>query len=443
MLVLSPASGTDPDIDALLAARAGDLTIDPLDGLCMELVPLRAIARAHGTPTWVYGAGGIRRRYAALTTALSTRLSRTRVHYAVKANDHLAILSLMRSLGAGADVVSAGEFARARAAGIPPADIVFSGVGKTTAELNIAIAEGVGQINIESRAELDMVSDVAVTLRRTANVVLRVNPDVDAGTHEKITTGRADNKFGIALGDIVPLYARAAALPGVRPVGLAVHIGSQILSPAPYARAYARLVDLVQSLRNAGLEVQRLDLGGGFGIGYGAEEGLDIGGVVNVAERAFAGLGVSLIIEPGRYLVGPAGILLASVILQKEGGEKRFIVADAAMSELIRPALYGAYHGIVPVSPERLDAGRSLADIVGPVCETGDLLGAGRLLPQMMPGDLLAVLDAGAYGAVMASGYNARPRAAAVLIDGGHFSLISRRQTTDELWSHETIPANG
>jgi len=430
------------DIEALLAARAEEFSVDPRDGLCLELVPLEDIARVHGTPTWVYGAGGIRRRYAALATALATHFDRARIHYAVKANDHLAILSLMHHLGAGADVVSAGELARARVAGIPAGDIVFSGVGKTMAALNLAIAEGVGQINVESRAELDMISAVARDLRRTAPVVLRVNPDVEAGTHDKISTGRADDKFGIALSEVLALYARAAALPGVRPVGLAVHIGSQVMSPAPFARAYAKLAGLVKSLRAAGLEVLRLDLGGGFGIGYGAEPGLDLDSYVGVAERALGGLDLDLIVEPGRYLVGPSGVLLTSVILEKDAA-RRFVVTDAAMSELIRPALYGAWHGIVPVSAARLAAPRRPADVVGPVCESGDVLGSARLLPELMRGDRLAVLDAGAYGAVMSSTYNARPRAAAVLVEAGGFSLISRRQTLDELWAHETIPARG
>jgi diaminopimelate decarboxylase len=430
------------DIDSLLAARAEEFSVDPRDGLCFELVPLEDIARAHGTPTWVYGAGGIRRRYAALAAALATHFDRARIHYAVKANDHLAILSLMHHLGAGADVVSGGELARARAAGIPAGDIVFSGVGKTMAELSLAIAEGVGQINVESRAELDMISSVARDLRRTAPVVLRVNPDVEAGTHDKISTGRADDKFGVALSEVLALYARAAALPGVRPVGLAVHIGSQVMSPAPFARAYAKLAGLVKSLRAAGLEVLRLDLGGGFGIGYGTEPGLDLDAYVNIAERALGGLDLDLIVEPGRYLVGPSGVLLTSVILEKQAA-RRFVVTDAAMSELIRPALYGAWHGIVPVSAARLAAPRRPADVVGPVCESGDVLGIARALPELTLGDRLAVLDAGAYGAVMSSAYNARPRAAAVLVEAGGFTLISRRQTLDELWAHETIPARG
>jgi diaminopimelate decarboxylase len=300
----------------------------------------------------------------------------------------------------------------------------------------------VGQINVESRAELDMISSVARDLRRTAPVVLRVNPDVEAGTHDKISTGRADDKFGVALSEVLALYARAAALPGVRPVGLAVHIGSQVMSPAPFARAYAKLAGLVKSLRAAGLEVLRLDLGGGFGIGYGTEPGLDLDAYVNIAERALGGLDLDLIVEPGRYLVGPSGVLLTSVILEKQAA-RRFVVTDAAMSELIRPALYGAWHGIVPVSAARLAAPRRPADVVGPVCESGDVLGIARALPELTLGDRLAVLDAGAYGAVMSSAYNARPRAAAVLVEAGGFTLISRRQTLDELWAHETIPARG
>jgi diaminopimelate decarboxylase len=363
------------------------------------------------------------------------------IHYAVKANDHLAILSILREQGAGADVVSLGEFLRARKAGIAAADIVFSGVGKTAEDLRAALAAGIGQINVESAAELDMLSAVAAALGITAKIVLRVNPDVDAGTHAKITTGKADNKFGIAADEILPLYARAAALPGIKPVGLALHIGSQILSPAPYAKAYAKAAALVRALREAGENVSVLDLGGGLGIGYGDEPGISLPAFANMVRREAGGLGLTLLLEPGRYLVGPAGLLLASVILEKRGGEKRFVVLDAAMNDLLRPALYEAYHGILPVSPVDFLAPRSLADVVGPVCETGDSFATARDLPVLAPGARLALLDAGAYGAVMSSPYNARPRAAAVLLEGGRMFEITPRQTIEALWADELVPS--
>jgi diaminopimelate decarboxylase len=434
-----PNNPETPDLAALLAARPA-LAMHAQDGLCFEDVPLNAVADAHGTPVWVYGAGTIRGRYRALTTALEAAGLNARIHYAVKANDHLAILGLLRAAGAGADVVSLGEFLRARKAGIPAADIVFSGVGKTQAELTAALAGGVGQINVESTAELAMLSSVATGLGVNARTVLRLNPDVDAGTHEKITTGRADNKFGIAAADIPGLYAHAAGLSGIRPVGLALHIGSQILSPAPFARAYAIAAAVVQTLRAAGQTVEALDLGGGLGIGYGDEPGLSLPAFAFMIRRELGGLDLRLMLEPGRFLLGPAGLLLASVILQKPAGAKRFVVLDAAMNDLLRPALYDSWHGILPLDPVDFRAPATPADVVGPVCETGDTLATARCLPDLRPGARLAVLDAGAYGAVMSSTYNARPRAAAVLVDAGRFRLITPRQPLEALWADE-LPA--
>jgi diaminopimelate decarboxylase len=403
------------------------------DGLCFEDVPLNAIADDYGTPVWVYGAGTIRAGYAALAAAFAEAGLDAKIHYAVKANDHLAVLRVLREAGAGADVVSLGEFLRARTAGIAADDIVFSGVGKTAAEIEAALAAGIGQINVESPAELAMLSGIAAARGATARVVLRINPDVDAGTHEKITTGRADNKFGIAAAEIPALYKHAAGLPGVRPVGLALHIGSQILSTAPYAAAYAKAATLVQAVRESGQRVEVLDLGGGIGIGYRDEPGL----FAAVVKRAVADLDVALMLEPGRYLVGPAGLLLATVILEKQGGEKRFVVLDAAMNDLLRPALYQSWHGILPVSPVDFLAPVSPAEVVGPVCETGDTFAAGRALPRLAARARVALLDAGAYGAVMSSPYNARPRAAAVLIDAGRPRLITPRQSLEDLWAHE------
>ncbi len=408
------------------------------DGLCFEGVMLHAIADAHGTPVWVYGAATIQSRFAALSDAFAAAGVAPKIHYAVKANDHLAILRVLREAGAGADVVSQGEFLRARRAGIAAADMVFSGVGKTAMELAATLAAGIGQINVESPAELDMVSAIAGSLGVTADIVLRVNPDVDAGTHAKITTGLADNKFGIAVDEIPALYARASEMPNLHPAGLAMHIGSQILSPAPYAAAYRKAAALIRALRDTGQTVESLDLGGGIGIGYRGEPGLSLPAFAAMVKREVADLGIRLILEPGRYLVGPAGLLLASVTLEKRGGARRFVVLDAAMNDLLRPALYNSWHGILPVSPVDYLAPRTPADVVGPVCETGDTLATARALPGFAPGARVAVLDAGAYGAVMSSPYNARPRAAAVLIEAGVSRLITPRQALEDLWVHET-----
>jgi diaminopimelate decarboxylase len=428
-----------PSLNELLAARPA-LKMHSQDGLCFEYVPLNAIADKHGTPTWVYGASTIRARYSALKTAFQTLGMDIKIHYAVKANDHLAILNIFRGLGAGADVVSLGELLRARHAGIKPQNMVFSGVGKTPVEIAAAIAAGIGQLNIESLEELNMVGGIAAQLGRTVEVALRMNPDVDAGTHEKITTGVAGNKFGIPAQEIPFVYGHAAKLPHIEPVGIALHIGSQILSPGPYARAFRKAVDMVKRLRELGQTVSMLDLGGGLGIGYADEPALSLPAYAGLIHRETEGLDVRVMIEPGRYLVGPAGLLLTSVILEKYSGEKRFTVLDAAMNDLLRPALYGAYHGIVPVSPVDFQRPTSATDVVGPVCETADRFSAGRNLPELAPGARAAILDTGAYGAVMSSAYNARPRAASVLVDAGLFHLITPRQKAEDLWADETMP---
>jgi diaminopimelate decarboxylase len=437
-MALAQPMTAEPSIADLLAARPA-FKMHAQDGLCFETIPLNAIADAYGTPTWVYGAASIRARYAALSDAFSNIGLAPHIHYAVKANDHLAILNILRQCGAGADVVSQGEFLRAQQAGIAPAHIVYSGVGKSPAELTAALAAGIGQINIESAEELTLLSAIASGMGKTINIVLRMNPDVDAGTHAKITTGLAENKFGIAAEDIPALYAGALTLPGVNPVGIALHIGSQITSPAPYAAAYAKAASMIRHLRTHHFGVSVLDLGGGLGIGYGDDPGISLTAFAATVKREVGDLGVQLLLEPGRYLVGPAGILLTSVILEKQAG-KRFVILDAAMNDLIRPALYESYHGILPVSPVDFQHPASPADIVGPICETGDSFATNRHLPPLGPGARIAILDAGAYGAVMSSPYNARPRAAAVLIDHGKTHLITPRQTLDDLWSHEIIP---
>jgi diaminopimelate decarboxylase len=428
----------EPELSDLLAARPA-FAMHAQDGLCFEGVPLNAIADQYGTPVWVYGAGSMQARYAALLAAFAAQKLEVHVHYAVKANDHLAILDIFHRLGAGADVVSLGEFLRARRAGIAAADVVYSGVGKAEAEIEAALAQNIGQFNVESAEELDMISALATRMGTTATVVLRMNPDVDAGTHAKITTGLAENKFGIAAADIPALYARASTLPGISVRGLALHIGSQILSPEPYATAYAKAAEMVRTLRAQGLEVTVLDLGGGIGIGYHDEPGMNLAAFAAVVKREVGGLGVKLLMEPGRYLVGPAGLLLASVVLQKQAG-KRFVVLDAAMNELRRPALYEAWHGILPVDAALFHGTATPADVVGPVCESADCFAKDRALPALAPGARVALLDAGAYGAVMSSTYNARPRAAAVLVSGGQFKLITPRQRLEDLWAEEILP---
>jgi diaminopimelate decarboxylase len=407
----------------------------------MDDVPLHHIADTAGTPTWVYSAAALRTRYHALTAALRDAGLDAHPHYAVKANDHLAILALLGREGAGADVVSEGELLRARAAGIPAHKIVWSGVGKTDRELTLALAEDIGQINIESVEELRTLSAIAASMGRTARVVPRINPDIDAGTHEKISTGRAGDKFGVPWTDAVAIYAEAARLPGIEPIGLAMHIGSQIMHLAPYRAAFARIAELVRALRDQGHVVKVVDCGGGLGIPYRDEPAPGPEALAGAIKASFHNLDLRLTLEPGRWLVGPAGLLLTSVILQKQSGETRFVVLDAAMNDLIRPAMYGAWHGIVPVSAAAAVAPVSLCDIVGPVCETGDTFARGRLLPSLSPGARVAILDAGAYGAVMSSPYNARPRAAEVLVDGAAWTTIRPRQTHEALWADEIIPA--
>lgn len=429
----------DPDAAELIAARAM-LTVDPLSGLLAEEVPLATIAAACGTPCWVIGAGTLRARLARMRAALDQAGLEARLHYATKANDHLAVLRVMAAGGAGADVVSGGELARALQAGIPPEAIVFSGVGKAEWEIDAALAAGIGQINAESAEELAMLSARAATLGRTATLALRINPDVDAGTHAKITTGLAENKFGIAAADAPALYAHAAALPGLRPVGLALHIGSQILGTAPYRAAFATAARLVAALRAQGHRVETLDCGGGLGIPYRDEPAAGPEALAGVIAACLGGTGLRIAIEPGRWLAGPAGLLLARVLLEKRAGGRRFVVLDAAMNDLLRPALYDAWHGIVPVAAADLAAPCSAADIVGPVCETGDTFARGRALPGLAPQALVAILDAGAYGSVMSSTYNARPLAAQVMVDGPRWTVIRPRQAVSDLWAQERVP---
>ncbi len=440
---LPPDAATDPTLAELIAARPF-LSRSAIDGLVLEGVPLAAIAAALGTPTYVYSASTIRARYSALVSALVSALGSAglaaHIHYAVKANDHLAVLGLLGRLGAGADVVSQGELSRALAAGIPPERIVFSGVGKTEEELAHALASGIGQINVESADELRALARVAQHLGRTAPVALRVNPDVDARTHAKITTGLAQNKFGIPAAEIPALYEEAVALPGIAPVGLAVHIGSQILSLAPFRESFAVLARLVRELRAAGHPVPRVDCGGGLGVAYRNEPAPTPDALAGALAGAFRGLDLDLVLEPGRWLLAPAGLLLATVVRVKPGPERPFVVLDAGMNDLIRPALYDAWHGIVPLAAASAALEAEAVDIVGPVCESADTFARARALPPLAPGARVAILDAGAYGSVMASAYNARPRAAEAMVEGERWALIRPRQALADLWADELMP---
>ncbi len=428
----------DPTTAELLARRPA-LRMHAMDGLLLEGVKLAEIAAAAGTPCWVMSAGALRARLAALRAALDP--VGAHVHYAVKANDHLAVLRIMAEGGAGADVVSGGELRRALQAGIAADRIVFSGVGKQPAELLSAAESGIAQVNVESAAELAMLSTVAAGAGRVVDVALRLNPDVDAGTHAKITTGRADNKFGIGLDEAAALYAHAAALPGVRPVGLALHIGSQIGAMAPYRAAYAKAADLVRTLRADGQTVTRMDCGGGLGISYRDEAPGDPAALAGAIAATLGGLDLQLMVEPGRWLAGPSGLLLTSVVLEKTTGGRRFTVVDAAMNDLLRPAMYDAWHGVVPVSATDAVRPVSATDLVGPVCETGDTFARRRLLPTLRPNAVLAILDTGAYGSVMSSTYNARPLAAMAMVDGERWAVIRPRQPVEALWENESVPA--
>jgi diaminopimelate decarboxylase len=428
--------GEEPSVAELIAARP-QLRTHAMDGLLFEGVPLAGIAAAYGTPTWVYGAGTLRSRFARLRRAFPA----AHIHYAVKANDHLAVLSVLAACGAGADIVSGGEMLRALKAGFPAGRIVFSGVGKTAAELRLALRHGIGQINVESAEELALLSDIAAEAAANACVALRVNPDVDARTHTKIATGREGDKFGIPLADIPALYARAAQLPGIEPVGLAAHIGSQIFASAPFHAAYARLAEAVRTLRGAGLAVHTVDCGGGLGVGYANQPEVLPEAWSACMNSEFAGLDVTLAIEPGRWIAAPAGILLAGVIrTRRQGVSRPIVVLDAAMNDLLRPAMYEAWHGIVPVGAASLHQPPESVDIAGPVCESSDFFARGRALPGLEEGALVAILDAGAYGAVMSSTYNARPLAAQVMVADGDANLIRPRAEPDELWSDEIVP---
>lgn len=407
------------------------------DRLFAEDVDLTALADTVGTPFYVYSAATLRRHIRVMREAF-TGID-TLVAYAMKANSNQAVLTLIGREGAGADVVSGGELERAIAAGIPARKIVFSGVGKTFAEMRRALELGIHCFNLESEPELERLSDVAVSMGVTAPVSVRINPDVDAGTHAKISTGKAENKFGIPFARAREVYARIAALPGVRALGVDMHIGSQITNMAPFDNAFALLAELVRDLKSAGHDIRHVDVGGGLGIPYHLDEAAppDPNAYAAIVRKHVAPLGVSLVLEPGRLIVGNAGIMVTRVEYVKEGA-KTFVIVDAAMNDLIRPTLYEAHHDIQPVVHSNLP--RIRADIVGPVCETGDFIAQDRDLEGVKEGDLLAVMSAGAYGAVMASTYNSRPLIPEVLVDGSRWHVIRPRRSIDELIALDSVP---
>jgi diaminopimelate decarboxylase len=428
--VLSPAAPADSPLyaDAGLERRGGSLHFGG--------AALTAIADAVGTPAYLYNAGVIRRQFRALDQALAPVPHR--VAYAVKANANLAVLRILRDLGAGADIVSGGELARALAAGFEPERIVFSGVGKTDQELTAAVEAGIGHVHLESTAELVALGRIVARLRRPMRVGIRVNPDVTADTHPYIATGQGGIKFGVPVDQVVPLAIAIRQHELLTLDTVAMHIGSQLLDAAPYAEGVRRLLDLVTQVRDAGVDtLATLDIGGGLGIRYRDERPLGPASLASAVVPLVRDSGLSLVMEPGRYLVGSAGVLLTTVLSRKHSGGKDLVIVDAGMNDLVRPSHYMAYHEMAEVEPR----GRPNVevDVVGPVCETGDFLARDRELPGLERGERIAVLGAGAYGFVMASNYNTRPRPAEVIVDEGRWWVSRPRERLDELYRTERV----
>jgi len=405
-----------------------------------EGVDLTQIAANVGTPFYCYSTATLERHYKVFAGAFAD--VRSLVCYAMKANSNQAVVKTLANLGAGADVVSGGELLRARGAGIPPQRLMFSGVGKTAGELAAAVDEGILCINVESEPELDLLASIAASKGREASIALRVNPDVDAKTHAKIATGKSENKFGIPISRARDVYAHAAKLNGIRVVGVDMHIGSQITELTPFADAFALLSDFVRTLRADGHHIEHVDLGGGLGIPYrdDNEPPPHPEAYADVVKRATRDLDCMLIFEPGRLLVGNAGILMTRVIYLKREG-KTFIVVDAGMNDLIRPTLYEAHHEIRPLKEPAPGARRVIADVVGPVCESGDFLALDRDLVEPAPGDLLAVMSAGAYGAVQSGTYNTRPLVPEVMVRGAEWAVVRPRVTVEQLIDLDRLPS--
>ena len=405
-----------------------------------EDVPLAEIAASVGTPFYCYSTATLTRHYHLFTEALSPLPHL--VCFAIKSLSNIAVLKTLGDLGAGMDVVSAGEYLRAKAAGVPGDRIVFSGVGKTREEMRMALTGGIRQFNVESEPELSALSEVAHSLGLTAPITIRVNPDVDARTHEKIATGRSDNKFGIPISRASDVYAEAAKLPGLKVIGIDVHIGSQLTELEPFEQAYLKVADLTLRLRSEGHTITRLDLGGGLGIPYERSNAApplpaDYAALI---KRTVGHLGCEIEIEPGRLISGNAGVLVSKVIYVKHGEGRDFLILDTAMNDLVRPSMYGAHHDIDPLVQAAPGMENNPYDVVGPVCETGDTFAKGRNLAPLKPGDLVAFRSAGAYGAVMASEYNSRPLIPEVLVKDDQFAVIRARPTYDEMLKRDSIP---
>lgn len=407
--------------------------------LHIEDVALETLADKYGTPLYCYSAAQITHNFNAYRDAFLkvAAADAFTICYATKANSNIAVLKLLGSLGAGADIVSGGEMARALAAGIPASKIVFSGVGKSEEELRAAIGKGIFQINVESEEELAQISAIAQKMKKKVAVSIRVNPDVDAKTHAKITTGKKENKFGVDIDRAPALYKKALKMKGIEAVGVAVHIGSQLTSLTPFKRAYERVAELVLKLRKQGNNITRVDLGGGIGITYKDEVPPDLNFYALMVRDIIMPLNVHVVMEPGRSIVGNAGVLLSRVRGVKKGASKKFLILDAAMNDLMRPALYDAYHAIWPA---RQAAAKDMYDVVGPVCETGDTFHINEKLPTLKSGDVVALMTSGAYGAVMSSNYNTRPLAAEVLVSGKKSALIRKPQTVQDLLKMDQIP---
>ena len=408
--------------------------------LCAEDVPVAQIAAAVGTPFYVYSTATLERHFKLFDEALDGVPHL--VCFAMKSLSNQAVLRVLARVGAGMDVVSGGEYLRARAAGVPGDRIVFSGVGKTADEMRMALEGGIRQFNVESEPEMEVLSQVAVQMGAVAPITIRVNPDVDAKTHAKIATGKSENKFGIPIARARAVYKMAAGLPGLDVIGIDVHIGSQLTDLAPFEAAYLKVADLVEVLRADGHRIERLDLGGGLGIPYARDNAappvpMEYGAMI---KRTLGHLDCEIEIEPGRLISGNAGLMVSKVIYVKQGEDREFLIIDGAMNDLIRPAMYDAHHDIVPVVEPAVAHMPAKYDVVGPVCESGDTFAKGRAMPQMAAGDLVAFRSAGAYGAVMSSEYNSRPMIPEVLVQGDQFAVIRARPTYEEMIARDMIP---
>ena len=419
--------------------------------LFAEDVAIAEIAAAIGTPFYCYSDATLRHHYRALDEALRTaKIAERMICYSLKANSNLGVIATLAAQGAGADIVSEGELHRALKAGIAPEKIVFSGVGKTAQEMRAALQAGIAQFNVESLSELDALSAVAVAMDKTANIALRLNPDIDAQTHEKITTGKAENKFGIAWKDAPAAYAHAARLPNICAIGIDIHIGSQIVKLPPFRAAFMKIAELLPVLQAQGHTITQLDIGGGLGVPYESEPYIsesepppDLKHYAALIAEILGDSGCRIILEPGRLIAANAGILVTSIIRCKYGQAKNFMITDAAMTELLRPTLYGAHHDIKPVreiNGDEKNGDEKIWDIVGPVCESGDFLGRDRKLPPLPEGALLAIFTAGAYGATLGSAYNTRPFAPEILVAGAQFEIIRARPNYEQMMTLERIP---